>query len=192
MCFFFKNYIYFYRLIILFTESMNIFLCIDHHLNASNSYQTEHGHEQEQERGLRHVKTCLTGNCRCVFFISFFYLLDFIYRFHEHFLHRGWAAMITSTHPGVTKMTTTRQAWYFFFLFLFNFTDYWLFYLQTTHTTTASSTIANTTQQMTSNKQPPPVQHQLSNNDDNGSAWDTASQAPSVFFFLLVCSFLIF
>ena len=100
---------------------MNIFLRINHHLNASNSYQTKHGHKQEQEKGSRHVKTCLTGNRRCVFFFFFvfFYLLYFIYRFHKHFLRRGWVAMTTSMHPGVTKMTTTRWAWYFFSFYFF-------------------------------------------------------------------------
>ena len=55
---------FFYLLITFFTGSTNVLLCVDYHLGTSNSYQTEHGHEQEQETGWRHVKTGRLWRCK--------------------------------------------------------------------------------------------------------------------------------
>ena len=55
---------FFSLLIILFTGSTNILLHVDHHLDMSNSYQTEYGHEQEQEMGWRHIKTGRLWRCK--------------------------------------------------------------------------------------------------------------------------------
>ena len=74
---------FFYLLITFFTGSTNVFLCVNHHLDASNRFQTEHGHKQEQETGWRHVKTCLNR-----WYVFFYYIIllstyNFFYRFYK-------------------------------------------------------------------------------------------------------------
>ena len=106
------------------------FICVDHHLNASNHYQTRHGHKQEQEMGWRHVKMCLNHWYVFFYYIIFLSAYTFFYRFYKHFFTRQPSPQHVQPIPnraqaragagkGLRHVKMCLNCWYVFFLISF-------------------------------------------------------------------------
>ena len=128
VCFFVPSI--FYLLMILITEYTNLFLRVNCRFNASEHCQTEHEQGNEQERGLRHVKTCL--NCWYGFLLLHLFLTtyNFIYRFYKHFSRVDHCLDVSEHCQTKHKqrheqerdsrhVKTCLNCWYFFYYYIF-------------------------------------------------------------------------